>query len=263
MSLTPNGNVPRVFGSAVGTQGIHDVTTKAEWPVGTRGELPDGRVFYYSKSGTGAALNVGQLYVRKEIATNHENCAVGAATSGTAGSFVVSAITIGATALTENQYRDGYLVVTDGAGEGYVYVIESHAAFDASASTVSVRLYTPIVVSLTATSTVSFVSNQYDTPQIANTDQADVLVGVPAATITQSTSALTYYGWIQTWGLAAVWCDEAVGGVGQALTIGTGTAGQVEEDDTATTVSQEPLVGYNVTPLVDTEYQAVFLTISR
>ena len=56
-------------------------------------------------------------------------------------------------------------------------------------------------------------------------------------------------------------CDEAVTAEGQAITIGTSVAGSAEEDDTATTVSQEFIIGYNLTPLVDAEHQLVDLRI--
>ena len=69
------------------------------------------------------------------------------------------------------------------------------------------------------------------------------------------------WGWVQTWGPCTVLCDESVAAEGEAITIGTGAAGAVEEDDTATTVSQEFIVGYNLTPLIVDEHQMVDLRI--
>jgi hypothetical protein len=241
----------------------HDAGARANGyhPIGTRGWLPDGRAYRYARSGTSAALTRGQLHVEPEVVANHLDLAC-VATSGAVGSFVVSGVTIGATALTENQYQDGLLVVTDGAGEAIEYKIRGHAAFSASATTVAITLYDPIAVALDATSTVSLIYDSYDRPQLSAVDQSDVLVGVPTFTITQSTTTTTYFGWVQTWGKCPVLCDEAIATVGQAITIGTGVTGAAEEDDTATTVSQEPIVGYNITPFVDTEYQVVMLRVA-
>lgn len=238
-----------------GTQDLYASSSTQNHRLGTRAFLDDGRVFYYGRAPTGTAATVGEIHVARERVANHENLAV-AAGGGALGQNIVSSITVGATALTANQYADGHLAVTDGTGEGHLYKIRNHAAFAASATDVSVTLYDNIAVGLDATSTVSFVYNLWDQPQQGNTDQADVLVGVPVFTIVAGE-----YGWFQTWGPASVLCDEAVATVGQAITIGTGVAGAVEEDDTATTVSQEPLVGFNLTPLVDTEHQVVMLTI--
>ena len=232
---------------------------EGQHPVGTRAYLPDGRVYYYSSSNTSAAAAVGKLYMSPTVVANHTECDV---TTGNAGTYVVSGITIGATAMTQNQYRNGYLAVTDGAGEGHVYRIASHAAFDASATTVSVTLYDPIVVALDTNSTVSFIANQYDRIVIGDTGQAGIPVGVPPVTIPVSTTTTTYFGWVQTWGLAAVLQDENIAAAAQAVTVGTGVAGAVEEDDTATTVSQEFIVGYSASIAVDTEYGPVFLRIN-
>ena len=235
---------------------IHESRSTQEHKLGTRAFTDDGRVFYYGQASSSTAI-VGQLYVAREIVANHENLAT---TTGSlaVGSreIAVGAITPGATALTANQYKDGYLAVTDGGGQGYMYRIKNHDAFTASTADGAVSLYDAIAVASDANTTVSFIYNLYSQPQISNTDQADVVVGVPAHTIADSE-----YGWFQTWGQCAVLCDEAVAAVGQAVVTGTGTAGAVEEDDTATTVSQEPLVGYNISPLVDTEYQVIDLRI--
>ena len=240
------------------TTDVNDTTGRL-LDIGTRAYFEDGRVYYFARNTASSTLAIGEVAVRPERVANHTNLAVAAA-GGAAGQNVVSSITVGATALTEGQYRHGFLAVTDGLGQGQLFRIRSHAAFDASATDVSVTLYDNIATALDATSTVSFVFNAYDVPQQGNTDQADVLVGVATTTIAAGNTT-AQYGWLQTWGEGLVLCDEAVATVGQAITIGTSVAGSAEEDDTATTVSQEPIIGYNVEPLVDTEFQVVDLRI--
>lgn len=237
-------------------QSIYESSASQEHRLGTRAFLDDGRAFYYGKASSSTAIR-GQLYVARAIVADHENMATTTASLAVGSRSIASgAITPGATAVTANQYRDGYLAVTDGGGEGLLYRIRENSAFTASTADGTVELYDAIAVASDANTTVSFIYNLYDQPLISVTDQADVIVGVPTFTIADS-----QYGWFQTWGPATVLCDEAVTAVGQCIVTGTGVAGAVEEDDTATTVSQEPIVGYNLSPLVDTEYQVVDLRI--
>lgn len=248
---------PIIAASGIGSKhGIHESRSTKEHKIGTRAFTDDGRVFYYGQASASTAI-VGQLYVARAIVANHENLATTTNSLAVGSrSIAVGAITPGATALTANQYADGYLAVTDGGGQGYMYRIKDHDAFTSATADGGVELYDAIAVASDAGTTVSFIYNLYSQPQISVTDQADVQVGIPTTTI-----AASEYGWFQTWGPCAVLCDEAVTAVGQAIVTGTGVAGAVEEDDTATTVSQEPIVGYNLSPLVDTEYQVVDLRI--
>lgn len=246
-----------IFSTVVGTP---------EHKVGTRGLMEDGRVFYYTRNSTAAALAPGKLLVRPvHVATSHH--AECAATAGVAGTNTVTGITIGATAMTINQYRDGYLMVTDGTGEGHTYRIKEHAAFDASATTVAVTLYDNIAVTLASSPTVTFSYNGYADPIISPTTLVSIPVGVPNVNIPASTSttdASTFvYGWIQTWGECALLQGEAISALGQALVAdgSGGVAGAVDECDNVTTESQEFIVGRNISITVDTEYSATFLTI--
>lgn len=227
--------------------------------IGTKAQTEDGRVFFWGRNTGSAALAVGQLYVRADTVPNHSELDV---TTGEAGSYTITGITIGATALTANQYKDGYCHVTDGAGEGHTYRIRSHAAALASATDVQITLYDAIAVALDTNSTISLQRNGYDTPLISAVDQLDYPVGVPTVTIPAG-NVTEQWGWFQTYGEASVLQDETIAAICQALTIGTGVAGAVEEDDTATTVSQEVIVGFNLTATVDTEYSPVFLTIRQ
>lgn len=246
---------------------IHEVWTRPAHAVGTRAWLPDGRVFYYAYNHTTAALTLGEIIVTATVTPNHHDQTVNAAADFTAGSVNV-VLNPGATAIVLEEYVDGYAFVSDGTGQGLTYKIRSHAGNAGSTQSVA-ELYDPVVTTTAAASTVSLVRNPYMNPQQSNTTVSEIPVGIPQVTITAATTAATatarvvdpYYGWLQTWGPCAVLCDEAVTAEGQAITIGTGTAGAAEADDTATTVSQEFIIGYNLTPLVDTEYQMVDLRI--
>lgn len=244
--LAPNG--------AAFNQGIHEIRTSPITKVGMRGFLPDGRVFYYGHNTTAAALNVGQLYVSAAIETNHANQTVNAAGDLPLGATAVT-VTVGATAVVENEYAEGYLCVTDGTGEAYYYKIRNHPSH-AGSGTFTANLYDPIAVASAAATTTTLVQNLWRDPVIAPTSQARVPIGIPTFTIPVG-STTAQYGWIQTWGFVLGWCDENTA-IGSLTTIGTGTAGQIEAYDLAA----EPIVGMQVHSGVADEYQPMFLQIA-
>ena len=220
--------------------------------LGTKGVIGES-VFYYTKA-SGTAMTIAELQVTADAPTTHQELAI-AAGGGVAGNKKLTSITSGALLAAANLYAEGYVTVTDNTGGGQMFKIKEHAAWASAASTVSLTLYDEIVTSLDATSTVGIIKNKYDSPQQSNTTVAEIPVGVPRVTI-----AADGYGWLQTAGPCPCLFDEAVP-VGQAVTVGTSVAGTVEEDDTATTVSQEFIVGYTLVAGVDTETQPVFLQI--
>ncbi len=253
---------PILYNGVASPQSIYQVNaTGGHHSVGTRGFLPDGRVFYYTRNTGAAELTRGKLYVRGDLVANHQNLATDhTLVSVGANELPVGAVTPGATAVTAHQYANGYLVVTDAGGEGSYYKIRENTAFTSATADGSITLYDPIAVAFDASTTVSLHVNAFDNPQISNTDQQDVLVGVPTFTIPIG-STTEQWGWVQTWGECPVLCSAAIATFGQALVPSTTVQGAVEEDNTATTVSQEPIVGYNIAALVDTEYQLVNLMI--
>jgi hypothetical protein len=240
--------------------GIYVVDTVRHHPVGTRGQTEDGRTFYYSVNTTANTLTRAQLLVAPDFVANHEGVTVNAAGDYPIGVFDVT-VTSAGTAIVQDEYAEGFVGLTNGTGEGYYYRIKRHPAL-AGAGTMAVTLYDLVIVGSDATSENTLIHNRFRNPQTSVADQLDVLAGVPAVTVGDGSTTPQYF-WTQTWGEALVLCDEAIATVGQALTTGTGTVGAVEEDDTATTVSQEPLVGYNLTPFVDGEHQFAFLTIAQ
>lgn len=262
-----SGPYPVLANGLATDQGVYDVTTAPRLMVGTRGALDDGRVFYYTWNHSATALTRGELLVTATVTPNHHDQTVNAA-----GDFALGAINVvfnpGATAIVAQEYVGGYAFLSDGTGEGTIYRIKDHDV-NAGSTQSNAVLYDAVVTAAAGATTASLVRNPFMLPQQSNTTVSEVMVGVPLVTITAATTAATgsaltvdpYYGWVQTWGPCPVLCDEAVTAEGEAITIGTSAAGRVEEDDTATTVSQEPIVGYNLTPLVDDEYQLVDLRI--
>ena len=226
-------------------QGVRETSSTQQEDLGTVHRLDDGREYRYVKAG-GVNLAAGSLVVPGNIVANHTNIAV--AVAAAIGDTEIT-VTLGATAATADQYKDGYVTVNDVDGQGITYKVAGHAAADASASLV-VQLEEPIEVALATSSQVS-LETPYGAVVVAPVDQADAPVGVPNVAITANE-----FGWVQTKGICSVLADEAVT-KGTVVTTGTGVAGAVEAAD----LLGEHRVGIAHEALVDTEYRAVLLTI--
>lgn len=207
-----------------------------------------GRSWRFSLAGA-STLGRGKLAVAATV--NAQRINLSFATAPAAGDKKVS-VTIGTGNAAKNDYQDGWLVNQDGTGEGRAYPIEGHDAITASTAGFIYLKEAIDTAGATAEANVDLIKNFYDGLVISVTDQADLVAGVPNVAITNA-----QYGFVQTYGPCAVWMDEAVTN-GFTLTIGTGTAGQVEMLDAA----GEPSLGViGGTAGVDTEYQLVDLTI--
>lgn len=216
-----------------------------EQQLGTIGLTLDGRQFRYGKAG-GTDLAPGKIAVAATQEANHANIACAAAAVGD----TQVTVTLGATAVTANQYAGGFLVINDANGEGIAYLISGHPAAALSTAVV-ITLAQSITVALTTSSEASLVLNPWSGAVISATDQADAVVGVPNVTIPDGE-----FGWFQTRGVCSVLADEAIT-AGLALTIGTGVAGAVEALDAA----GEPQIGVAIQAGVDTEFRAVNLMV--
>jgi len=236
-------------------QGIFEESSTQKHRLGEKLELGDGRVFYYSKAGA-TDLDPGKLVVNPDQIADHVDQLVKAA--GAVGDKTIT-MAIGATALTANQYAEGYLVTNDEAGEGHIYKIRGHKAYDASATDVKIDLYDGLVEALVAdTSKVSLHLSPYSGLVVSVIDQADMPMGIPLIAV----SANNYF-WLQTWGMCPALADEAVT-KGSMLTIGRGVAGAVERAEASATGNPiMPIIGFAVQDLVDTEYRPIFLTLAQ
>lgn len=225
--------------------------------VGTRGFLEDGRVFYWARNATTAAVNIGELACSPAVTALHQTQTVAAAGDFTQGAMDVK-LNIGATALNLREYEEGYVGVVFGVtGMTQYYQIRRHNG-GAASTVVVARLYTPVQSTNDATAKFSLVRNPYQAVRQSVAASSTVMLpaGVPQVTLAAATSAATAtaeavgttYGWLQTWGPALVLSGATVATVGKAMTISPNTNGAIELDNTATTVSQQFLVGYNMEP---------------
>lgn len=210
-----------------------------------------GRVWSYARAG-GSDLDRGKLTVSADQDAQRVNLSFAVAPA--VGDKEVS-VTIGTGNASANDYQDGWLVVQDGTGEGRAYPIEGHDAITASTAGLF-RLKEEIdTAGALSESNVDLIKNRYDDIVAApGSDNLDVAAGVPTVAIGD-----TEYGWVQTWGPAAVWQDET-SGVGAAMSTGDETAGTSDTRGAA----EDPLIGHQGPQGgVETEYQLMYLTIDR
>lgn len=230
-------------------------TSTANVSIGTRHEDAFGRVFYYAYCAT--AIGRGKVGIAAATIANHNNLSWAVAPA--IGDKTVK-VTLGGTALTADQYKDGWLTVNDGTGEGRTFRIEGNDAQTSTTGTGVIYLAEAMDMAGALSETnVDLEYNLFDNVRVhPDTTQTYVPAGVP---IMSGGLGSSKYGYIQTWGDCAVWRDEADAGLGDPFTFGAGTGtGQIENTDAATELTFGrfgPAAG------VDTEYQRVFLQIMR
>lgn len=220
-------------------------STVQEIGLGSKFYDQNGNAYRYAKIG-GTASVAGKLYQAPAEITNHQDLVPAAAAIGATSVTV----TLGATAVTANQYAGGYLVVSITPGEGYKYLIASHPAADASATLV-LTLEDPIQVALTTSSNVDLVSNLYNGVIVNPTSASSCPVGVAVDVV-----AAGSYGWLQVEGPCPVLVDNSTVVVGTFISASNQAAGACEPF----TGVQAP-IGVAVTGGATTDYATIKLSI--
>ncbi len=172
------------------------------WPLGTRMVLQDGRRYAFAEAG-GTALVTGKVQQSEVPDGDHDTLAV---VSGAQYARTIN-ITNGSDAIEEDLYADGYAITeaAAGASEGYMLKVEqSHAALGAS-TTVALPLAAGYGLPLTldTNDTITLIKNPYADVIISAAPAEALILGVACSPI-----PTTEFGWIQTWGPAAVFVDD-------------------------------------------------------
>lgn len=202
------------------SQGIYEENEDQQMPLGHRMQIGE-RVFHYTENG-GSGLSAGTL-LQSEVPSGDFT---GLAVATVAAGQDELTVTLGSTAATQNEYRNGYLWADGGTNIGHVYKIKEHPAIAASAAGVF-TLYDPLVEALTnGTETVSLVKCPYKDVIIHPSVPTAHVVGVAPIDVTAD-----YYFWCQTWGPAAVLTEGTVV-IANHAAVGDGTDGAVQAADT-------------------------------
>ena len=237
-------------------------------PLGTLMVLPDGRKFRHARAASGTALTAGYLQTGPAVPADtmlvkslvpNSTIAVGA--TSVAGS------TGGTTAITTDQYRDGFLIVPastahPGAGRMYKVVSNNSAASGSASFTINLDLADPIETALPAgTTTFGLRANLYNQVVVCPGDTSAVapIAGVPPVAVSAG-----FYCWLQRSGPAVVFNAGTVLTVGEPVVASTGVAGAVAAI-AATTVTDAKnrlgMIGYGMTLGVANGFALVDLTL--
>jgi hypothetical protein len=220
------------------------------FPVGTLGTTQDGRWFRFARNG-GSTLVPGNVVSGVAPVTNQ----VGNTATATAAGATSVTFTQGATAITQNQYKDGYLSISVTPGAGYIYPISDHPAV-ASATANTYRLNGDSVqVALTTTSRIDLVANPFrGVIQAAATTLTSNSVGVAVSAPTSG-----QYCWVQVEGPANVLTAGTLI-VGQRAVTPTGVAGAAgPETATAANSKTESTIGQVMRVAADTAWSTIDL----
>jgi hypothetical protein len=184
-------------------------------PLGTGAVGQGGRRFRYAKAGA-SALVAGNALQSAVVIAGHDTCTVATHAIGT----TVLTVTPGTTAVTANQYADGFLITDTTVAEGYTYHISSNTAAAINGA-IYVTIDDPlglIVATVTASSKVTLTKNPFS----GVVQAASTVTGAPVGVATYIIGA-NEYGWIGTGGLHGT-LITGTPAIGNSLVV-TGTAG--------------------------------------
>jgi len=258
-----------VYGSS-GDQFTTSSTKIGSLPLGTEMVIPGGRWFVHARA-SATALVAGKLY-QQNIGIQGTDTAyikdLAVAANAAIGAQTVQ-VTCGATtAVTKNQFTDGFLFVNDATGEGYSYMIKENTAA-AAGSTCTLTLYENETIQVALAAGISEVGIRENPYYSLTLTTADTVTVGPVAGIAPVAVAANYYCWIQTDGVAAAFTDGTLI-VGEPVVAGTAAAGSLTvfspaaADTTGARVIKETTVlGYCLNVAASTEYSLVKLAIPK
>ena len=194
-------------------QGLYDVSSTKLHTLGAIRETEDGRRFRYGKAG--ATMVAGGATQAAAATANH---VAQQQTSGAANAVGSTNVTVyvGATAVTANQYDDGYLVVyRAGSGTaGLYYPIASHTTTATGSTTITVTLKEPLKLATYTNDYFSLFCNPWSAVAVGT----DVAVFPTGMAMYAASSG--QYLWFQTGGF----CTQKGGdtaAVGMMMTTGS------------------------------------------
>ena len=251
---------PNTVNLSYGQEKVETSTKKQV--LGTKGVLPDGRVFYYARNGSAAITTAGMIVDAGTTLTDNAHDMDVPAAANTAGTTTPT-ISVPTVDLTKDLYADGYMIFNDGPGEGEVYRIKSHPAHDASETNdviITLDDNDPIRTTTTTSSLCGFLQNPYSAVKIID---GNGTMETGALGVTTIPMTANYYGWIQTAGIGSVAIGAVVGIVGDGLQISqaSGEDGRAELYDTSANDDLQSIGTAIGIPSIDTHKQMCLLSI--
>ena len=251
---------PTILFSADGEQYSQHREDGQRYPYGTQMVMQDGRKFRYGRAG-------GTLLVAKNVqqaginTANHvDTTAVASAISSRAPST-----TLGASAATVNDYREGYATVSVTPDGGSIYVIGSHLANAGSADLVlNLAPGFALQAAWTTTSRVDLIRNAYRAAiEAVGTTVTGPLIGVAVTALAANTSASALsHGWFATHGPCAVETDGTLV-IGQRAVTAADAGEAAPWTAVAATQVIEQEIGIVMRVAADTAFSTIYLTIDK
>lgn len=223
-----------------------------QFPLGTK-LIQGERVWRYAHAGEALVIAAPLQSPARAHAEQDDDIVCGAAAAiGTYDVSVTSTANLDTSPNdSKDNFKDGYLIVNDEAGEGQMYKIKEAPALSGTDKSIF-KLYDPLTIALTTSSELGLIKNPYKDVVDIKAVATGHPIGVALLAITNG-----YYFWCQSGGPAPVVANAAVS-LGTKVVVGT-TEGKVDPASAATT---ELTIGYPLTPGVTTdEYFMVFLTL--
>ena len=230
-------------------------TSDQRHKLGTRMAFADGRVYRYCK--TGAAIGVGRL-AQAPATDGADDMDLAWSAGGGAGATTITTGT--SLTITKDQYKEGWLYKNDEKDEGHIYPIKGNTAVSSAAGCVfTIDEEDGFKVASTSTSDLfGVLYNLYDGVIVQPTTITNAAVGVTPVALSSG-----YYGWLQTWGPAALLDTGATWAVGDQLAAAEGTAAGAATLLDSSTAQDNQSIGYSmyIVPAT-TDFGFVNLTIA-
>lgn len=226
--------------------------------LGSRWDLSDGRVVALGQAASDTTVVPGKLYQNAALVANHQNLATTAVVAYSNNGNIPASVTatLGATAVTANQYQGGYLAIVDGTGEGQLLKIASHPAADASATCKFTLEDGWTTAPVAATSEVSLLPATGNSLIIMPTTPSNTVFGLSMYNIAASS-----YGFFLVQGIGNALADATTPAVGCAISWSAATAGAVGATPYAGNVLTGNVIGYTAILGVSAEYRPVYMNI--
>lgn len=232
---------------------LNVLTTTRQTQYGAIGVTEDGRRYRYVSFGGTATIAPGLVVTAPALTANYQalvippitTTASGQVTANLATGSTTLVLTNGSTAVTADQFAEGFLeVIVGGAAAdtgSYSYRIRGNNAAAATTGYITLYLAEPLrntTALVGGTDTANLNLSPYNTVNTSTT--AALPVGVTIMPV-PNTSTVTNYGWVQVGGACNLLNDAGGtitvgGGFGQSVT----TAGNIK----ASTASIAPIMGY-------------------
>lgn len=249
-------------------QDINSLSTTKQTEYGAMGVTGDGRRYrYVGFSGT-STIASNQLCVASAVTAAYQGLAITAV--GTGGQVTANlatnssqiVVTNGATAITQDQFAEGFLEVLVGAAgvtSSYTYAIKGNTADAVGNGTITIFLSEPLRNTtnlVPGTDTVNLNLSPF--ASVGPSATANVPVGFTVMPV-PNTASVTNYGWVLTNGYTDAKNDAAgTVAVGTAVGQSVSVAGAVR----TATASTSPVLGYSRVAINASTAGPIFVNIS-